>query len=108
MDSNNFHAKVAIGLRAARAMAGLTQAEFAEMVGVAKTTIARVETLEMQINAGLFAKSLAKFKEMGVIVEIPFDDEVKITADFSVISNAIRDFNDDSKRRTDRKKKNEP
>lgn len=40
-----------VALRAARAAAGWSQEEFAQLMGVAKTTVARIETLEMSARA---------------------------------------------------------
>ena len=40
-------AKIAVVLRAARAAIGWNQQQFADKMGVAKSTVARIETLDM-------------------------------------------------------------
>ena len=40
-----------------RSAAGLSQQELADMIGISKVTLARVETLESKLKAGLWKRS---------------------------------------------------
>jgi transcriptional regulator with XRE-family HTH domain len=49
-----------------RAALGWNQAEFALLMGVAKTTVARIETLEMSARAEFITKAMRVFRQNGV------------------------------------------
>lgn len=95
--------KIAVALRAARAAAGWNQEEFANLMGVAKTTVARVETLEMSARAEFLSKALRLFREAGVEVDLYEPDSIRITVGARAVEKALLDFQDIEKRRSDRR-----
>ncbi len=96
--------KIAIFLRSARSALGWTQAELSERLGIAKSTLARIETLDMEPRADLVARALRMFKESGVIIDPFMEDHISFRINPKVI-NDIRDrLQNDNLRRTDRKR----
>ena len=96
-------AKIAVALRTARAAAGWNQEEFARYLGVAKTTVARIETLEMSARAELLNKAMRLFRNAGVDVDLYNLDAVLIRINGTAITQAIVDLQDVNKRRSDRR-----
>lgn len=96
-------AKIAVALRTARAAAGWNQEEFAKKLGVAKTTVARIETLEMSARAELLNKAMRLFRIAGVDVDLYNLDAVLIRINSSAITQAVVDLQDVNKRRSDRR-----
>ena len=74
--SNDY--KIATALRAGRSAAYLSQEKFAEMLGVAKSTIARIETQEMSPKASFVFDALSLLERHGVTVEIKDDVFIKV------------------------------
>ena len=75
---------IAVLLRTGRSAAGWSQDEFAHLLGVAKSTVARAEIMEMPIKAELYLKALRIFKQNGVEVEALMDTgeiALKISSD---------------------------
>ena len=95
--------KIAVALRTARAAAGWNQEEFANLMGVAKTTVARVETLEMSARAEFLSKALRLFREAGVEIDLYEPDSIRITVGARAVEKALLDFQDIDKRRSDRR-----
>jgi len=96
-------AKIAVALRTARAAAGWNQEEFAKKLGVAKTTVARIETLEMSARAELLNKAMRLFRIAGVDVDLYNLDAVLIRINSAAITQAVVDLQDVNKRRSDRR-----
>jgi transcriptional regulator with XRE-family HTH domain len=97
------NAKIAVALRAGRVAIGWNQQEFAEKLGVAKSTIARVETLEMSPKADLITRAMRLFRDAGVEIDLYKPTEIIININALAISDAISKLQDDSRRRIDRK-----
>ena len=95
--------KIAVAIRTARAAAGWNQEEFAKLMGVAKTTIARIETLEMSARAEFLSKAMRLFREAGIEIDLYESDSIPIIVKAAAINRAIADLQDDSKRRVDRR-----
>jgi len=95
--------KIVVALRTARAAAGWNQEEFAQLMGVAKTTVARIETLEMSARAEYLSKSLRLFKEAGIEVDMSQSDLVPIRVSILAVAKAVDDLQDVNKRRKDRR-----
>lgn len=95
--------KIAVALRTARAAAGINQQELADALNVEKSTIARIETLEIQPKAETYMKALKYFKGIGVDVDSIYSNDiiVKITQKSLLTAKGL--LADDSKRRSDRK-----
>jgi transcriptional regulator with XRE-family HTH domain len=102
MESKIKGAKIAVLLRAARAAVGWNQQHFAERMEVAKSTVARIETLDMAPRADFFLKALELFEENGVRVEIGKSDKIIIEISELCFINTLADLADTSKRRSDR------
>lgn len=95
--------KIAVGLRTARAAAGWNQQEFADLMGVAKSTIARIETLEMAARGDFIIKAIRLFRDAGVDMDLSDPDDLPIRISGASISSAISSLSDQTKRRSDRK-----
>ena len=95
--------KIAVALRTARAAVGWNQEEFAQLMGVAKTTVARIETLEMSARAEYLSKAIRLFREVGVEVDLSELDAVPIRVSMLAVAKAVDDLQDVNKRRKDRR-----
>lgn len=62
--------RFALAMRMGRAALGMSQQEFADALGVAKSTVARNETLEMAMRADTLTAMLRLFKEKGIDVDL--------------------------------------
>ena len=96
-------AKISVALRAVRTAIGWNQQEFAEMLGVAKSTIARIETLEMNPKADLVTRAMRLFREAGIEVDLYQESGVQIKINELALRGAIQKLQDESRRRSDRK-----
>lgn len=95
--------KIAVALRAARAAVGWSQIEFAEKMNVAKSTIARIETLEMTAKADFLNRALRIFREQGVVVDLLQEDRVVMSVELKGLHEAKARLDNEALRRTDRK-----
>jgi transcriptional regulator with XRE-family HTH domain len=95
--------KIVVALRTARAAAGWNQGEFADLMGVAKTTVARIETLEMSARAEYLSKAIRLFREAGIEVDLSELDSVPIKVSMLAVAKAVDDLQDVNKRRKDRR-----
>lgn len=96
--------KLAIALRTARAAVGWSQEELATKLGMAKTTIARMETLEGGLRADQLSAIARLYKSVGVEMEFMLSDEVVVRVDASGLVQAQTRLMDQDLRRADRKK----
>ena len=96
--------KIAVAIRASRAAIGWNQQEFADLLGIAKTTVARIETMEMKPSATFLIESMQLFKRCGIDISL-LDAGLSITLSDQAISNAESLLLDETKRRSDRKRK---
>lgn len=96
--------KIAIGVRTARAALGWNQEEFAERMGVAKSTVARIETLEVNARADFLTKALAVFRRAGVNLDLLDDDKVTVEVGAAALAEAQARLDDEAMRRADRKR----
>ena len=95
--------KIGVVLRAARAAIGWSQIEFAERMNVAKSTIARIETLEMTAKADFLTRALRIFQEKGVVIDLLQADRVVISIGLEGLQEAQQRLENEAMRRTDRK-----
>ena len=98
------HAKAAVTIRAARAALGISQQELADSLGLSKSTIARIETLEMQPKFDVYVGILAFFKREGIEIPQTLNDGVVMQISPKALDTAKRFLDDETKRRADRKK----
>jgi len=97
--------KVAVALRAARTAIGWNQQEFADKLGVAKSTIARIETMESVASAVVLMRAMQLLREGGVTVDLLSGNELTFHVAPVALEEAARRLQDEQMRRTDRKKK---
>ena len=95
--------KVAVAIRTARAAAGLNQQEFADLMGVAKTTVARIETLEMKATAEFLLQAVYLFKTIGIEVDMHDYYGLVIKVSNQAINTAVSTLEDVNNRRSDRR-----
>lgn len=95
--------KVAVAVRVGRSAAGLSQQELADMIGISKVTLARVETLESKLKAEFYMKAIKIFRDMGVEMDTMLSDGIKVNVSPKALQLALGKLQDESKRRTDRK-----
>ncbi|WP_442488313.1 helix-turn-helix domain-containing protein [Halomonas litopenaei] len=67
MDEKN---RFALAMRMGRAALGMSQQEFADALGVAKSTVARNETLEMAMRAETLTAMMRVFRDQGIDVDL--------------------------------------
>jgi DNA-binding XRE family transcriptional regulator len=105
LECNNMteNVKFAVALRGARAMLGWGQQEFSDMLQVSKSTLARVETLEIAPKAELWTRALRLFKDAGVVVDISGDNSVEFLMKGTGLQQAASRLQDENQRRSDRK-----
>ena len=99
----DLNGKVAVAIRTARAAAGINQQDFSEMMGVAKSTIARIETMEMKANADFLLNCVYFFKSIGIELDMHDYDNLIIRVSNQAINTAVSSLEDVTKRRSDRK-----
>ena len=62
--------KIAVAIRTARTALGWSQQELAERLRVAKSTVARIETLEMAARGDFVIKAIQLFRQAGVEIDL--------------------------------------
>ena len=103
----DLNGKVAVALRSARAAAGINQQEFADLMGVAKTTIARIETLEMKATAEFLLQAVYLFKTVGIEMDMHDYDGLIFKVSNQAINTAVSNLEDVNNRRSDKKEKSD-
>lgn len=76
--------RFALAMRIARVAMGMSQQEFADELGVAKSTVARNETLEMAMRADTLTAMLRAMREHGIEMDVlgsPDSLSVKLNED---------------------------
>ena len=96
--------KLAVALRMARTAVGWSQEELASNLGMSKTTIARMETMEGGLRADQLSAILRLYKSVGVELEFMLSDEVTVKISAQGLEEAQRRLLDQNLRRADRKK----
>lgn len=73
-------------------------------MGVAKSTVARIETLEVNARADFLTKALSLFKRAGVAVDLLDFDKVTVEVGPAALTEAQSRLEDEVMRRADRKR----
>ena len=97
------HVKILVVIRIARAALGWSQQEFADMMGVAKSTVARIETLEIIPRADFLTQAVRLFHDAGVTINLLQHGAVSVEVRQTGLQQAQDRLGDDSMRRSDRK-----
>lgn len=93
--------KVSLAIKLARTTLGMNQQEFADKLGISKTTLARIELMEAQISLNFYVLVCRFFDESGITFEMEGDDiNMKITP---LAQQKAIDALSDGNRRADRK-----
>jgi DNA-binding XRE family transcriptional regulator len=71
--------KLVMTIKAVRALVGMPQGDFAEMLGVSKQTLARIETGRSEVSVVLMTRLINKVNELGISVDFMFSDKVTLT-----------------------------
>ena len=103
MTDSSENVKIAVAIRSARTAIGWNQQEFADLMEVAKSTITRVETLEMGAKADFLNRAMRLFRDAGVIVDLYQLDTIPMSIESKAILIAKGRLEDGSLRRSDRK-----
>ena len=103
MSSLKKNVKIAVALRTARAAIGWNQQEFADEMTVAKSTIARIETLEVSPKADLLLQAMEVFSRQGIEVDFFRGGNLTVVVDTHALENAELRLMNEALRRSDRK-----
>ena len=94
-------AKLSIAIKLARTALGLNQQMFAEKLGVSKTTLARIETLDAKVSFEFYMSVTKLMTSEGVIFEVE-DDDIILRVTPAAQQIAIEALDDGNIRRSDR------
>lgn len=98
--------RFAVAMRMGRAALGLNQQEFAQLLGVSKSTVARTETLEMAMRADTLMTMLRVLRERGVEIDLIGDEQrVSVQVQSGALKEALERLRDEEQRRPDRQRK---
>ena len=95
-------AKLAVALRAARSAMGWSQIEFADIMGMSKSTVARLETMEADISLGMLQKILSEYSKLGITIDILNSESLSVTVKPVTVKAFQMRMADEANRRADR------
>ncbi len=84
---------------------GISQLELAELLGISKITLARVETLESSLRADVYMNALNVLRGYGVILNTMETAALQVDVSNAALKAALARLKDSSKRRVDKKNK---
>ena len=90
-------------MRTARAAIGWSQQEFAERLGVAKSTITRIEMLEVSPRADVLLQAMALFERAGLEVDFFKTANLSVLVSTKALEEAETRLKNEALRRSDRK-----
>jgi transcriptional regulator with XRE-family HTH domain len=108
MQEKGTQLKLVVALRAARAAVGWSQEEFAKLMGVSKSTVARWETNEADISFADVMQIIDLYGKNGVSIDVMKSIGVEIYIEGRTIEAYGKRLEDDLNRRSDRRKKKQP
>ena len=95
-------------IKLARTALGLSQQEFADRMGVSKTTLARIETMEAKVSFDFYMQVTKLIYELGVSFDLEENDDIVLKVSPEAQQAVINLFADENNRRIDKKKKDIP
>lgn len=98
------HLTEAMVIRGMRALIGISQIELANELGIAKTTIARLETLDGKMKPQQFTQVLEYFSNRGVTYSVNSENGLTISVSAEAFQSFLLRIGDTSNRRADLKK----
>ena len=101
MDDSLQKVKFAVLLRTARVAIGWNQQEFADLLGVAKSSITRMETVEMAIPSIFAMRAMQLFRENGIEFDIFSSDSTSVIITEKALQIAKNRLEDNTLRRSD-------
>jgi len=96
--------KIAVAIRMGRTALGISQQTLADLIGISKITLARIETLESKMKTEFYIKAIKVFREFGVELDATSGDGLTIDVSPLALHHALNQLQDTSQRRSDRKK----
>lgn len=105
MEITRENVKIAVAVRTARAAVGWSQQELADKMAVAKSTIARIETVETIPKADFLTRAMRLFHEAGVLIDLFYAETLSVAVNPEALDEAIHRLEDEAMRRSDRKGK---
>lgn len=82
--------KIALAIRAARGIVGISQGDLAAGTGVPRVTLARLETMRGNLRADQFLVLLDFFKKLGVSIELTRDPGFGIRVDQAFVEREAK------------------
>jgi len=101
MDDSLQKVKFAVLLRTARVAIGWNQQEFADLLGVAKSSITRMETVEMAMPSIFAMRAMQLFRENGLEFDIFSADSTSVIITEKALQIAKSRLEDQTLRRSD-------
>lgn len=96
--------KIAVALRAGRTAIGWNQQEFATRLNVAKSTIARIETLETAASAAVVMDAIDLLRKAGVTIDLMSETGLSFHVTATALKEAEERLLEEQTRRPARKK----
>lgn len=92
--------RFALAMRIGRAALGMSQQEFADLLGLAKSTIARNETLEMAMRAETLTTMIRALRERGVELDLlTSEDTLTVKVGDAAVQSLKHKLDDETQRK---------
>lgn len=78
MQENYEKTKIVMAIRTARTLAGMSQGELSEMLGISKAALARIETGKSEVSAILMSKLISKINDKGIDIDFSYGDGISV------------------------------
>lgn len=95
--------KLVVALRTARAIVGWSQVEFAQRIGISKSSVARLETQEAEITFSLLRKIINEYNNVGVVIDVMLPDKLNISVETKALEAFRQRLMSEDHRRSDRR-----
>lgn len=95
--------KAALAIKTARTATGLNQLEFAELISVSKTTLARIETFEMPLKLETYFKAVRELKALGIEIDAMSEESIDIRITPTGQMRVMKRWSNMANRRSDKK-----